>query len=176
MNVYVFLLILGCLISAVILYILSRRMRDTTGLPDGRIIYTDTGAWQRNERSLYSTTYSITGKPDYLMKDGNTIVPVEIKSGTAPATPYDGHIMQLAAYCLLVEENLGRRPAGGIIQYADKQFTVSYTAALERRLLAVVADMRSSAGGKDGPHRTHTEMRRCVRCGVREACDERLGS
>ena len=175
MNGYALPIAIGCLVIAATLFILSRRIQWSTGLPEGRVTYADTGAWRRNEKALFSASHRITGKPDYLVKDGDAIVPVEVKSGAAPATPRDGHILQLAAYCLLVEENLGRRPAMGIIQYADRQFAVDYTVALEQRLLEVVAEMRAAAREIEGPHRSHSEERRCMRCGVCENCDERLG-
>jgi len=74
-----------------------------SGLPPGRLIYVDTGAWNRCERSLFSNEHRLTGRPDYLVTGREGIVPVEVKSGAAPAAPYAAHVLQLAAYCLLVE-------------------------------------------------------------------------
>ena len=161
-------------IAALALFLISRRLRKHTGLPRGRIIYTDTGAWQRNEQSLYSSTYRVIGKPDYLVRDGDDIIPVEVKSSPAPSVPREGHVMQLAVYCLLVEENMGRRPPYGLIRYADKSFDIEYTEELRDNMLNTLSRMRAEAELPDGPHRDHNNPRRCATCGVREHCDERL--
>lgn len=166
----------GCAIVAAILYVLSRRIRTSTGLPAGKIIYTDTGAWRRNEQSLYSERHHLAGKPDYLVRQAGQIIPVEVKSGNTPAAPHEGHVLQLAAYCLLVEETLGQRPRMGIIQYTDRQFEVPYTDALKQKLLGVLNTMRQAMDAPDGPHRSHAEPRRCRRCGLRENCGESLGA
>src|SRR5436309_14493028 len=89
------------LLAAVALWLLARGGREREGLPAGVVVYADTGAWQRNERPLYSARYRLSGKPDYLVRDGQNMIPVEIKSRAAPQTPYLSHVMQLASYCLL---------------------------------------------------------------------------
>ncbi|MFN4293026.1 MAG: CRISPR-associated protein Cas4 [Thermoflexales bacterium] len=167
------LIALPLIVVAVALLIIARRLRRRSGLPSGQVIYSDVGVWQRNEHALFSPTYGITGKPDYLVRVGDDIVPVEVKSSPAPARPWPSHVLQLAAYCLLVEEALGARVAQGIIQYADKQFVVDYTPTLKAELLRVVGEMRRALREGDA-HRSHDEPSRCTRCGAREACDERL--
>ena len=162
------------LVAAVALFVLARRLRQRSGLPRGKVIYSDTGAWRRNEQALFSATYGVTGKPDYLVRDQKAIIPVEVKSSSAPATPREGHILQLAVYCLLVEENLGQRPSHGLIQYADRTFTVDYTDELRENTLRTLGEMRLAAELPSGPHRSHHNPRHCASCGVRDACDERL--
>ncbi len=152
---------------------LSRRGRARSGLPQGRVIYTDTGGWGRLERPLFSRQFLLTGKPDYLVADGADVIPVEIKSRRAPTQPYPSHILQLAAYCLLVEECYGRRPAYGIVKYADRAFEVDYTPALEEELLATLENMRDDLAAGDAP-RNHDEPRRCRACGYRQRCDQQL--
>jgi CRISPR-associated exonuclease Cas4 len=168
---------------------LSRRGRIRSGLPQGRVVYTDTGGWGRLERPLFSRQFLLTGKPDYLVADGADVIPVEVKSRRAPALrlrpstgsghrsgqaqPYPSHVLQLAAYCLLVEECYGRRPSYGIVKYADRAFEVDYTPALEEELLATLEDMRADLAAGDAP-RNHDEPRRCRACGYRQRCDQRL--
>jgi len=160
-------------ILAVLLVLCARWLRQRSGLPAGRLIYDDTGAWQRNERSLFSSTHRLAGKPDYLVRQGDAIVPVEVKSSPAPAQPWAGHVLQLAAYCLLVEEALGARVTHGILRYADKQFAIPYTPELKAALLRALDDMRAALAAGDA-HRDHHDAGRCARCGLRQACDERL--
>ena len=152
----------------------SRRARRATGLPGGKVIYADTSRWQRAERPLFSRQHQLTGKPDYLVREGRAIIPVEVKSSRAPAEgPRAGHVLQLAAYCLLVEETEGVRPTYGIVKYADETFRVDNTAELRRTLLSTLDAMRRDLNrGKS--RRSHADAARCRRCGVRAACDERL--
>jgi len=152
---------------------LARRGRARSGLPQGRVIYADTGGWNRLDQPLFSRQFLITGKPDYLVADGADVVPVEVKSGRAPAQPYAAHLLQLAAYCLLVGECYGRQPPYGIIKYADRTFEVDHTSGLEEELLATLEDMRADLADGDAP-RSHDEPRRCRACGHREQCDQRL--
>jgi CRISPR-associated exonuclease Cas4 len=151
----------------------ARCLHKQTGLPRGRVIYADTGAWNRCERPLFSRRYLLTGKPDYLVDDGRTRVPVEVKSTFCPSSPYRSHVLQLAAYCLLVEEEYGQPPPYGIIRYHDRTYAVEYTAQLRAELLSVLAEMRQDLAADDvGP--SHASPNRCRSCGYREECEERL--
>ncbi len=168
--------IVALVVAALALWWLSARLRQRAGLPQGRVIYSDAGAWRRNEQALCAARYRLVGKPDYLVRAGadDAIIPVEVKSGLAPAQPREGHVLQLAAYCLLVEETQGVRPAYGIIQYADRQFAVHYTPRLRAWLLECLEAMRRDAALPQGPTRNHEAPARCATCSVRAACDQRL--
>jgi hypothetical protein len=52
--------------------------------------------------------------------------------------------MQLACYCLLVEEETGERVPFGVIRYRDRQLRVDYTDELRGSLLALLAEMRAA--------------------------------
>ncbi|MGD1994443.1 MAG: CRISPR-associated protein Cas4 [Anaerolineae bacterium] len=152
---------------------LARRGRARTGVPEGRVVAADVGEWQRLDRPLFSRRYQLTGRPDYIVADGTDLIPVEVKSRRAPSRPYDSHVLQLAAYCLLAGESAGRRPPYGILRYADRTVEVPYTRELEEQLLAVVETMRADLAAGDAP-RDHDDRRRCAACGFRERCDEAL--
>ena len=156
-----------------VLLALARRGQAHSGLPEGRVIYTDTGGWGRLEQPLFSHELLLTGKPDYLVADGDDVIPVEVKSGHAPSQPYPSHILQLAAYCKLVETCYQRRPSHGIIKYADHAFEVDFTPELEDELLVTLEEMRADLAGGEAP-RDHDEPGRCQACGYRSRCDERL--
>ena len=108
-----------------------------------------------------------------MVQADGTVIPVEVKSGPAPAKPWAGQVLQLAAYCLLVEVNYAVRPPYGILQYQDRAFAIEYSAELEDDLLDLLDDMRATAGDADVLP-SHDQPRRCARCGVRDACDYRL--
>ncbi len=147
--------------------------RAQAGLPVGRVTYVDTGAWNRCERPLFSSRYRLTGRPDYLVQSRAGVIPVEVKSGAAPDQPYGAHVLQLAAYCLLVEEQEGRAPAYGLLKYDDRAFEVDYTAALRAQLLHSIAAIRSDLSAPDVP-RSHDHAARCGGCGYQGQCDQRL--
>jgi len=166
------LILLLLLVGAVLLW-LARRLRARSGLPAGRVVATDVGPWRRLDRPLFSRRYGLTGRPDYVVADGADLIPVEVKSARAPARPYSSHVLQLAAYCLLVAETSGRRPPYGILRYADRTFQIPYTRELEEQLLEVLEAMREDLAAGDAPRR-HQDPRRCAACGYREVCEEAL--
>jgi len=167
-------LLLPLLLAVLWLSSRSRRLRQQTGLPQGEVIYTDTGIWFSNDQVLQAPHLQLVGRPDYLVDQGDgLLIPVELKSGRSPAAPREGHVLQLAAYCLLVQENYGVRPAYGILQYKDKAFAIDYTEDLEEDLLDLLAEMRQGMfqGELD---RDHNDWTRCAACGLRNSCFQRL--
>jgi CRISPR-associated exonuclease Cas4 len=161
------------LLVAFVLFFISGRQRRLSGLPSGRVIYTDTRAWDRVERPLFDKDLGLTGKPDYLVEQNGRIIPVEVKSGRPPEAPYDSHIYQVAVYCLLVQRTYGQRPPHGIIHYPGRDFAVDYTPDLENALLSLITDMRA-AGQRAEVLRSHEDEHRCRRCGYRNTCDQKL--
>ena len=96
---------------AILLFWLAKREQNAAGLPQGRVIYADTSRWSPVESPLYDARSGLTGRPDYLVDDGDYIIPVEVKSSQIHARPYDSHIFQLAAYCRLVERTYAQTTA-----------------------------------------------------------------
>jgi CRISPR-associated exonuclease Cas4 len=157
-----------------LLLLRARIMQEESGLPQGQVIYSDTGTWFRNEEPLHSTESRLVGKPDYLVHQENgEIIPVEIKSGKAPPSPWPGHILQLISYCRMVDDVYGVRPSYGILQYSDDAFTVEYTAELEADLLNLMQEMRCDHQ-EDEINRSHDVTLRCQACGFKEKCVQRL--
>ena len=130
------------LVLAFVLFFISAQQRHSSGLPGGRVIYTDTRAWGKVEKPFFDRDLGLTGKPDYLVEQNGMIIPVEVKTGRTPEAPYDSHIFQVAAYCYLVQKSTGKRPPHGIIHYPGRDFAVDYTPELENALLDLIADMR----------------------------------
>jgi CRISPR-associated exonuclease Cas4 len=167
------LFVLGLALLGVALWLAlrARRGRQRSGLPQGRLVYADTGHWSAVARPYYSPRYNLTGKPDYLVQSEEGLAPVEVKHTAAPASgrAYDAHVMQLAAYCLLVEEAHGQAPRYGLIRYKDATLQIDYTPALRGQLLALLEQVRASRGPTEVA-RSHREPARCRACGVRHAC------
>ena len=166
-------LALALLIFAIFFFRQSSTQRKEAGLPGGRIIYTDTHGWGKVESPLFYSALELTGKPDYLVEQNGMIIPVEVKSGKAPEAPYDSHIYQLAAYCLLVEKTYHKRPTYGIINYENRDFAIDYTRQLEESLTDLLVEMKRDELKKDIP-RSHEQAGRCAKCGFRKHCDQSL--
>jgi CRISPR-associated exonuclease Cas4 len=161
------------LFFAFALFFISGRQRHASGLPGGRVIYTDTRAWGKVEKPLYDKDLGLTGKPDYLVEQDGRIIPVEVKTGRTPEAPHDSHIFQVAVYCYLVHKTYGKRPPHGILHYPGRDFAVDYTPQLENAMLDLIADMRID-GHRIEVQRSHEDEHRCRRCGFRDGCDQRL--
>jgi CRISPR-associated exonuclease Cas4 len=165
--------ILFLFIVSLILFWRSDSQRKEAGLPGGSIIYSDTRGWGKVEKPLFYTPLELTGKPDYLVRQNGNIIPVEVKSGRAPDAPYDSHIYQLAAYCLLVEKTYNMRPPYGIIHYENRDFSIDYTRELEDALIDLLVEMKRDQHKKDIP-RSHEQAGRCAKCGFRNVCNQSL--
>ena len=162
------------LLLALYLFWQSNRQQGQAGLPGGRVIYTDTRAWGAPvEEPLFSRELGLTGKPDYLVQQNGQIIPVEVKTGRTPEAPYDSHIYQVAAYCLLVDKIYKKRPPYGIIHYPQRNFAVDFTPALENALLDLLAEIRRDETRAE-VNCSHAEPARCVRCGFRKVCEQKL--
>jgi len=161
------------LLVALWLFWRARQLRESAGIPGGRIIYTDTHAWGPVEKPLYDSASGLTGKPDYLVDQGDRIIPVEVKSSRVKDGPYDSHIYQLAAYCLLVDRTYGKRPPYGILHYPNRTYAIDYTPALENSLLDLLEEMREQDHRKE-LNRSHNIAARCQSCGYQSICDQQI--
>jgi CRISPR-associated exonuclease Cas4 len=121
-------------------------------------------------RLLVSTRYGLQGRADYLLRQGRQVVPVELKPSQARAHP--SAIMQLMAYCLLVEEHYGR-PRYGLLVTRGGAESVAYTDARRADLRAVLAAMRSAPLV---PARNHQQTARCRACRFAPICSEALAA
>ena len=152
--------------------LISGRQRRSTGLPAGQVIYSDTDRWGKVEKPLYDPISGLTGKPDYLVEENGTD-PGGSEKQPGAGLPYDSHVYQLAAYCLLVERTYAKRPPYGILRYRDQTFSIDYTPALEQELEGLLEAIRAQEQ-KGEADRSHQEPARCARCGYRSYCDQRL--
>jgi CRISPR-associated exonuclease Cas4 len=159
------------LFLALLFFWLSGRKRQKSGLPGGRVIYADTSTWGKVEKPLYDPVLGLTGKPDYLVERGDEIIPVEVKSRQVDQAPYDAHIYQLGAYCMLVEHVYGKRPRYGILHYTNRTFAIDYTPELEAAVRQVMTAMQAQ---RKEAARSHESPQRCNRCGFRSICDQAL--
>jgi CRISPR-associated exonuclease Cas4 len=157
--------------SGLALVVWARLKRRETGLPIGRVVYDDTGAWQECPRPFFSRRHLLTGKPDYIVAQGDDLIPVELKPRRSGQSPYDSDVLQVAAYCLLIEDSSGTAPPYGVVRYAGATFHVEYTPALRAELLQTMRSMRFHLRAMEVA-RSHSSPGRCRACGHREHCQQ----
>ena len=80
--------------------------------PFSRLVYED-------GKILESSRHSLRGRPDMVFQTlfARRLLPMELKSGNIIDTPHLGDIMQLAAYFIIIEEAMGKRPPYGFLRY-----------------------------------------------------------
>jgi len=139
-------------------------------IPEGKPIYEDLF---EQSKPLYSSVFFLAGKPDYILKTNDAVIPVEVKTGNYNQ-PQKHHIMQLATYCQLVEERFGKRPAHGLLVYYDskKQFQIPFTNVMKRQLSETVEMMKQiSEKGWDDSAKNLIDTRKCGSCSMKSYCD-----
>jgi CRISPR-associated exonuclease Cas4 len=137
----------------------------------GQLAYVDSA--RERPKVFVSERHGLSGRPDHVVVEGDHHIPVEVKTGRVPRGPLFSHILQVAAYCLLMEEEYGRAPPYGILRYGDVSHEIEYNDDLKRLLLTKLAEMRAAAA-KGEAHRNHNRPGKCIGCSRRAACPERL--
>ncbi|RRR67818.1 MAG: CRISPR-associated protein Cas4 [Candidatus Viridilinea halotolerans] len=166
-------LALGLIALALLLLTGAVLLRRRTGLPWARVRSEDVRDHHAPERPLYARRYGLTGRPDYLLERHGHLIPVEVKPSRSAPKPYPSDLMQLAAYCLLVEETSGQAPPYGLLRYADTTFRLAYTPAVRAELLATIEAMHEILDAEDVA-RSHEQAARCRGCSLRGECDDAL--
>lgn len=163
---------LALTLAGVILWRSASRRDAALGLPGGRIVAAD--GREEPGPTLSARTIRLRGRPDLLVRAGRWIIPIELKTGRAPARPHRGHTLQLLAYCLLIEETSGVRPPYGLLRYPGREFRIPYDGEAERTVREVVAAIGATKAARDETHRSHEQPGRCAACGFRARCPESL--
>jgi len=159
------------ILLALIALISALRLRAATGLPWAPVVYHDADAWTP-ERPLVARRLGLVGKPDYLIQMRGRLIPVEVKPGRNAAHPYESDLMQLAAYCVLIEETTGAAPPYGLLRYAERTFRLSYTARVREEVLTLLDEMRNALD--NDCDRSHDDPARCWGCGFFSQCDQAM--
>ena len=150
---------------------MARSTRDKFGIQEGDIKYVDS---QRARSELLSSEkYMLRGRPDYILTIDDELVPVEVKTGRTPQGPLFSHILQLAAYCILVEERYGKTPSYGILKYSKMEHQIEFDDDL-RKLVTEKLDRMKEIMKRGEAHRNHRRIGKCASCSRRQGCPERL--
>ena len=125
---------------------------------------------------LKSINHNLAGRPDYLIKENEIRIPVEVKTGRRPRAPFFSHVLQIGAYCLLSEETFQRKPTHGQIRYGfdNEPHDVKWDSDLRALVIEKLEDMNDILEGKAEAHRNHKRVGKCNNCSRRKGCPERL--
>jgi CRISPR-associated exonuclease Cas4 len=182
-NMGVILLIIGIgwmLIAAFFLYklLLSTekidQLRDDYNLGE-ETIETPDGLTEETP-VLKSRKYNLAGRPDYMIKENNLRIPVEVKTGRRPKAPFFSHVLQIGAYCLLSEETFRTSPSHGQIRYGfeNEPHNVEWEPKLKTLVIEKIEEMNDIREGRTKAHRNHKRVGKCNSCSRRKGCPERL--
>ena len=182
-NMGVILLIIGIgwmLIAAFFLYklLLSTekidQLRDDYNLGE-ETIETPDGLTEETP-VLKSRKYNLAGRPDYMIKEKDQRIPVEVKTGRRPKAPFFSHVLQIGAYCLLSEETFRTSPSHGQIRYGfeNEPHNVEWEPKLKTLVLEKIEEMNDILKGRTKAHRNHKRVGKCNNCSRRKGCPERL--
>jgi CRISPR-associated exonuclease Cas4 len=147
-----------------------RRTLATEGMA-GRLIYSDA---KGKGAVLECKRLGLKGIPDYVFEhEGQLIVIERKKRAVVNHRPYEGELLQLAAYCVLAEERFGHEVKVGRLQYPNETIDVPFAAGLRQRLVVALEAMRQ-AEQAGPPHRSHRNRNACVNCGFNSRFGEAL--
>ncbi len=169
MTVFV-ITVLILLALALLLRWLARQLVGPSPRPQD-VVHVDTG---ENDRVLTSHRYKLTGQPDYILEEHGERFPMERKSRDLDARgPYEGERLQLAAYCLLLEEHTGQPVRRGRLQYRNRTLDIPFDPALRAALLETLRGIGQRRHAPD-VRRNHASAGRCRGCGFRHRCPDSL--
>lgn len=161
------------LVLAFLLFGTALWLKRSTGVPWKPLRYVDTGGWRPTEQPLISRRYNLVGKPDYIVQTRAGQIPIEVKPKRTATAPYESDLVQLMAYCLLIEDTTGHAPRYGLLRYAKQTFQVPYTSQRRDEILALIAAIEDDCYA-DEVSRSHHQVARCRNCGFFDQCDDRL--
>ncbi len=146
-------------------------IKNTYNIQPGKLTYDDLSSLAS---PLFSKSLRITGKPDYVVKQNNKYIPVEVKTGLH-FNPEKNHVYQLASYCHLIEENYRNLVTHGILVYFDtsQQFKIPFNPQLRFELESLIKEMRKTL--KSGNvQRNHNSAKKCLNCSMKKHCHLKL--
>lgn len=122
--------------------------------------------------ALKSETYRILGKPDFILRSKYEVIPVELKGSAKPFKPWDSHILQLACYLILTEENYSK-PKRGLIRYqTEDPVEIKYTPELKKSCTEIINKMHALIRSDVSPEldQRNLSAAKCKACSQRERC------
>jgi CRISPR-associated exonuclease Cas4 len=165
MNPFV-LVTIALAVIGLLVFLLATRVRAKWGLASGETEAID-------NVTLTSARHGLVGRPDRVVRRGNTFIPEEWKSARRVSR---GHELQLGAYFILVEERYGTRPPHGWVVLGDgSRAKVVNTDALRTEVLSIAVMIRDRRRQLSIPIPVRQPPNKCRSCGQRANCQQASG-
>ncbi len=128
---------------------------------------------RRYDVRLSSASLSLNGELDLLIVDGKVAYPVEFKHTQRPPDP--GHKLQLCAYALLVESELGLScPHGYWHSSRTRQtYTITFDTRLKNRTRKTIEEVCAFIQQEKCPPPTSNTVK-CLECELKNFCGDTL--
>ena len=137
-------------------------------LPEGELVYEDMDG---QGEALISDQAPLLGKPTYVVKQADgRLTPIEVKNiEINELKPASQHIVQIAAYCLILEDYAELPPLYGIVRYSDREFEVEYTPALRKKVIRLLEEM-ALCNERQPPPLQKQKVTKCRTCLFQPIC------
>jgi CRISPR-associated exonuclease Cas4 len=142
--------------------------RRSLKLPQGDLVYEDVNG---QGELLTSDAYPLVGKPSFVLRlsDGR-FVPIAVqKEAINGMQPEGHHALQVAAYCLILEDYTEEPITHGILRYPDREFTIDYTPTLRKKVIRTLQEM-SVCNEQHPPALQKQKAAKCRTCPFQPMC------
>jgi CRISPR-associated exonuclease Cas4 len=160
------LVVAAIALFGILLLLLAMLARKARGLGGGATVALD-------NVTLFSARHKLVGRPDRIVKQGNTYIPEEWKSSKHVS---HGHRLQLGAYFVLIEEKYGVRPPFGFVVLGDgSRVKVANSEQLRSEVLSIAQKIRAHRAKLAEPLPVRQPPNKCRSCGQRVNCTQASG-
>jgi CRISPR-associated exonuclease Cas4 len=164
MTEWLIVLGLGLLVLGGLLVLWATRARKVRGLGQGISISLD-------DLTLFSERLKIVGRPDRIVRQDDFLIPEEWKPSARQL--HQSHRLQVATYCVLIEENFDRRPPHGVVVLAGgERVAVPFTDELRVEVLSVAEKIREHRRNIKREIPVRQPAAKCRACSQRQNCSQ----
>lgn len=126
----------------------------------------------KSEYRVSAESLGLSGKVDQVLVYPNNVVPIEIKSGSAPREgAWENHRIQLAAYALMLESIFNVSIAAGYVKYIDENVSrrIEINSFLKDQVSSLIKDVNNLLNAKILPKKA-SNINKCEKCGLKKIC------
>jgi CRISPR-associated protein Cas4 len=126
----------------------------------------------KSEYKISEEALDLSGKIDQVLVYPDGVVPIEIKSGSAPKEgAWDNHKIQLAAYALLLESKFQTAISFGYVKYIDHSISrrIEINAFLKDQVKDLAKNVKELIDSKKLPKKV-SNLNKCEKCGLKKIC------
>jgi CRISPR-associated exonuclease Cas4 len=126
----------------------------------------------KSELKIISDNLGLIGKIDQLELHKETVIPIELKTGSSPKNGiWPGHKIQIAAYALLLEDQYHKKVNTGSVIYLDQNIkrTIIINPFLKDEIIGLRKEVEQLLTSKQLPDFTENPNK-CQKCGLKKQC------